>query len=235
MVSCKLIALESREGAAVLCSRNEIPYKALTIDGKPCQLKIAIEEVRENKYGKLITGYIDRVLTLYDREKGVFRVRVSDRLELQIYEVEDPVLLGIFAKRDLSANIASSLEQVIGLLHVYLDLTANFDKIKEHPRFQDVRQLRLSNIRDLYLDKAVLIGRELHKSPYAKAVRVRLGAALNAVAIVYRNTWVLVTRDARIYTPVPERLLPGGREGFILDLYRELKSLSVVQVQKILT
>jgi len=63
---------------------------------------------------------------------------------------------------------------------------------------------------------------------------VRLGGRPNALAIIYRNVWTLVTSDAEIFTPVPERYLPGSRDGSILDLYNELRNLDVMKIQRIL-
>jgi len=135
VVSCKLIALKNREDVAVLCEKKEIPYKTLKIGEEEYQLKLYIEEVGENKHGKLVKGFADRLLVLYDRERGEFMVRVSEKLELQVYETEDPVLLGIFAKKDVSLRVATSLGHIVDVAYIYLDLTGNFDRIKNHAKF----------------------------------------------------------------------------------------------------
>ena len=227
MITCRLVTLGNRDDAALLKAEREFPYSEVEIEGKKVPLKFYIEEISENKYGWISRGYMDRVLYLFSKRRGYFQVVVSEKLEIQIYEHEPKIILGVFATKEVAAKIVTALAKSISILPMYFDLTGGYKKIYE--RFEDVRRLSLSQLIDPYLDKALLYGKKLYKSRHVEAMRVGLQGTLNAVALVYRHVWVLVSRDAFIYTPVKH--VPGEKEGFVYDLYKEFEKLGVVKTQ----
>jgi len=84
---------------------------------------------------------------------------VSARFEVQLIERAEPPLLLIYAVKELARRVINSLRDQLLILGVWFELGENFEKIKRHPKFQDMRQLRLDDIQGAYLEKAVLFGR----------------------------------------------------------------------------
>ena len=176
-------------------------------------------------------GYIDYPLTLFRKDRGNFTEVVSEPFELQLVENMDPPLLIIYARKDLQLKILNSIRDEVGVKYIYFRLDANFEKIKSSNAFQDVKLMRMIDIQDEYLDKITVVGRRVHKSPLVESIRRGLGGRPRSVVVIYRNVWVLLSWDARAFTPVPESHLPGGREEYFVSLYRELMEIGIVGVQ----
>jgi len=231
LVSCKFVGVENIDAVKdlIFSGKNEFVYDK-TREGE--ELKIYVDSTEKNKYGFLSKCYIDYIVNLYNRTRGNFQVVVSESFEIQLYVNEQPPLLAIFAPKNLAQKILYPIRSKTQLITIIFDLSGKYEKIKSHPAFQDVKQLKLSNIADPYLEKAAFYGRKITYSPIVETIAVSIGAKFNALAIVYRNIWVLVTADARMFTPIPARKLPGTKPGFFLDLYKELKKIDAVKYQQ---
>jgi len=215
---------------------KEYTYK--NIEGH--KLTFYIQSGRQNKYGQLIEIAVDDLLKLYNREKGTYYTKITFNITLQIFQRE-PVnnFVAIFGNSRQVRIFRMQFTEVFRrekrtpefpLFSVRFLLRERESCLRKE--FPDMREINVSNIRDMYVSGVVIKGSFLEESPeYSKYILdEEIGGIVRHFGITSRDIKervIILASDGRIYTRM-------GREPVEVDtvcmILSKLKQCDAVRV-----
>jgi len=204
------------------------------------KLTFYIRSRHQNGYGQLIEIEVDDLLRLYNRERGTYHAKITFDMTLQIFQRE-PVnnFIAVFGNSQRVRIFRIQFTEVfrrekrtpeLPLVSIRFLLRERESCLRNE--FPDMREISVSNIRDMYVRGAVIRGSLLEESPeYSKYILdEEIGGIIRHFGITVRDIRervIILTSDGRIYTRMGRESVEVDTVYMILDKLKRCDAIRV--------
>jgi hypothetical protein len=214
--SCKLYQLNPKVDSQVKTLLTklgaEYEYKKFAFRDREDTLKVHIFTVQKNQFGVICQLDLDRIVYLENREEGRFPVKVTQKLDVQIFEIPAlPNYVGVFASDRISTILFTAMTTVlreqtgeftVPFLETYFRLKEKEKELQSY--FDNLTEISVDGVRDSFVRKARFKGSFLAESEvYQKYVKDKdiagdiefFGVSVDGRTIVLVSEGVIYTRQ----------------------------------------
>lgn len=189
-------------------TKVQAEYEFKKRDNTP--LKLYVEGVQKNFYGRLVWLQLDRIVFAYNRDEGRFPVKITNKLDVQIFErPEFSNYIGVYASSRLASALFDSMTYVMrdttGKITLPFFECIFLLKEKEQELrkvFDNMTEISIDKVRDSYVRKATFKGKYLGESAeYQKYVKDKdVGGDVEFFGVSVDERSVILVSSGVIYT-----------------------------------
>lgn len=212
--SCKLYQLNPKVDSHVKSLLSDVgkeyEYKKSEYKDEATSLKVHISAVQSNIYGQLCSIDIDRIIYAFNREDGRFPVKITTKLDIQIFETSAlPNFVGMFASDRIASVLSTAMTAVLRETQdkVTLPFFETYFLLKEKEKelrqyFDNMTEISIDGVRDAYIRKAKFKGNYLGESEiYEKYVKdADIGGNVEFFGVSVDERTVILVSEGVIYT-----------------------------------